>query len=470
MSSIMNKYLLSSAASIVAYAPVPEVSEEHMTEARRMVAAGEMDLDDYRGYFKDEYAKDSTLTDDELLAVIVAQGETENTDQEWAILMFDAQEEEEPANNQSPPAGHNIGMTGSIALRAAHAMEKANADTQFNVHLATTLDAAETKRRGETIVLFDWLRIYSEKDSKGKVKVVSITDPWPVSCELDAWPEPDSEEKNKDGSTNNNPDKYTIPNGRKNVKGELVDAKGSFYTDEYDASTEGLDTAKRIASVKAILDSIADARADCKFKEYQGMGDAELKGELNRLNTRRGNGATYFKQAMRLYNKIKDARGSLPKVTIRIVTTKDANGMDQVCRSPKCISVVSNSDPSKASQFTPSTLRTLDIDKAKGKPNGGEWDEVVTSFGKRKTKGGATGDGVKLVIAPAQVVSVLTSFYTFANDPKNSGDVAKLCTDETFVEISGDVRAWLNSLWAARPQLNKKYEAIQNREPAQKIA
>lgn len=239
-----------------------------------------------------------------------------------------------------------------------------------------------------------------------------------LGADMALLPVPGSEETEvKDDGTvirHNLWDKYKTT--ATNAKGAQVMVKGSFYADEFRATSPG-------KAIRKTLEDLAtwDKDANNPYVKMTAKGDRDTLA--SRMRSRDALGVKMFRTAAELYYQL-EAFKSIAE--LKVSFAKDAEGNYKF--TPEPIRVIDNSDPENGSlgnvkYFSVTGFIGLDADAIKTAED--KWDAVTKP--KARTTGGNAGSGNAKgnKVEPKNVDEWVNEFYGMLNYMGEPGDVGK---------------------------------------------
>ena len=382
---------------------------QHVVEVRALIAAGDINPQEWYDAFAKAQGRDTTLSDDELVDVIADEDDNAddfNTAEGHVRLMLEAEakqdaegdeEDTEVVEAEGPPQGDgtkakDVSVSGALVSgtvspkviegRAMALAVKLHEDNpQANAlreHVIEALNAPEITKMAAVVLLLDMKQVYPRTSNYNPIMAMPI----PYSVE-----KPDSKNPIKceviDGVAN--PDIYK--RFEKNEKGKRVKRAASFYGNMADDMMEG--TIEDFAKNKAALEKAKSKKHDNSIwsQQYVGWNHHAIESELSRRQSRRTRLITMLRQAVELERMFIDVAKRLPKVVADYVTSPsdDKNvdigfGKGRVLRrTMKPIKIYEKADSTEFDVYSVSTFLSLNVTKAVDA--GGEIGDVYAAFG-----------------------------------------------------------------------------------------
>jgi hypothetical protein len=261
-------------------------------------------------------------------------------------------------DHRSPNAQANAVSAGNFKLtREKYAEEyavKLAESAELREDMEAYVDAKQTVKRGAVWVFNDLRAILGDEGMAG-------------------LPEPDSE--NTTEAPCNNPDVYRYPG--KNAKGNQVMLAGSFYDDLAERLPWIVSLRQEIENVSWSQDPTTRAKAK---PEYQAMSPLERLAAKQSLYDRVSNQINLLKRAAWIAIQFEAAK-LCPKVSCYLLQTKDGElpkvGSPIVVRDADLVN-----HPDDFDTVTDVTFLKYDFAKAAAMPNGGTFEEVVSTAGR----------------------------------------------------------------------------------------
>lgn len=361
MTSILKSVLLGTALRAVAV---------HATE-QEIAAVSPEDVKEYRGYFKLVHDRDTTLTHEDLVSLVLSTTD-DMEPKDWAEVILNAEEEEtetETDDRSLDDVDQTPGSAYSYAIRF---------DAAFEKDIDVLAEAALENKRGGAVIMNDLFRIFGEE----------------TVCNV--WPQPGSE-KGKVGD-NEAYDKESTDITK--VDGTTGKGTRSFYQDMVDLSAKGAQLLKEKTALK-------DKQGDV----------LHYKPKMAAIDGRRSNFKSVIVRAVNLAKKIAFVN-SKTGMHAEIVMDTDDNNQPVVAKSNKVIFIKDDNNQTKFDVITIGQFLALKVSE-------GATYSAIVGTSQRATKAGTgpVAQNVKIETIPQfddVSAEMATFFERLTNDAKAS--------------------------------------------------
>lgn len=341
------------------------------------------DVAGYLAAFRVKHSRETTLTMDEMEAIIM-NAEADMTDDDFADAFFEAETPDADATDD-----RSLTDTGQDS---AYTVAKLLSDKDFVAHLETNALAALENKRGAAVLRRDLVRLVG-------LEVIATI-----------WPVPGSTTKTVQG--NRRPHKYNksvtnVTTGETTVGTD----NGDWYADAYDASEDGKALLAKIESLAAVKRGETGKHILPEHAKIAG-DEIKLTAKKSQLDTFRTTKKNAIIRAVNLVQKMYRINNETEMVAELITVDGTPEGEPE--SSNKLIYAYDRKDQKKFRILTIGQLLALDVDK--GKANGGTYVAMIGTTKRAPKKG--TGVEVQNIVvkAPKQADDATAALAGFFDD------------------------------------------------------